>query len=59
MKEKILTGIIPHDEKPIVFSADKDNYKFTFMTNETYSLGEKNTELLSSDGFIYVIIHVL
>ena len=46
MKEEILTGIIPHDEKPIFFSADKDNYKFTFMTNETYSLGEKNTELL-------------
>lgn len=57
MKEEILTGIIPYDEKPIVFSADKDNYKFTFMTNETYSFGEKNTELLSSDGFIYGTTH--
>lgn len=38
MKEKLLTGIIPHQEKPIVFSADKDNYKFTFMTNETIHL---------------------
>lgn len=57
MKEKLLTGIIPHQEKPIVFSADKDNYKFTFMTNETYSFGESSIEIPSHDGFIYGTTH--
>lgn len=57
MKEKLLTGIIPHEKKPIVFSADKDNYKFTFMTNETCSFGGKTIEIPSHDGFVYGTTH--
>lgn len=57
MKEKLLTGIIPYVDKPIVFSADKSNYRFTFMTNEPFSLGETAVQIPPQDGFVYGTTH--
>lgn len=57
MKEEILTGIIPFGENPIVFSADKDNYRFTFMTDKPFQLLDKAIQIPSQDGFVYGTTH--
>ncbi|MBR2041135.1 MAG: hypothetical protein IJ945_02065 [Oscillospiraceae bacterium] len=58
MKKDTLTGVIPTEGKPIVFSSQND-YEFCFLTDMIYKIGEKNdvVKIPTVDGFLFGKTH--
>lgn len=41
MKNTFITGIIPGEEKDIIFSSSENSFEFCFMTDSIYSTHKK------------------
>lgn len=57
--KELITGVIRTETKPIVFSAQKDDFCFTFMSDSAYSFPGKNKPISieTKDGFIFGNTH--
>lgn len=54
-----MTGVIQTGEKPVVFSAIKNSYNFSFITDSVYAFGGNNHSVVlpTNDGFIHGKTH--
>lgn len=43
--EKIITGIIPNQEKPVIFTLNKETFEISFFTDEAYSFEKGYTPI--------------
>lgn len=59
MKNTFITGIIPGEEKDIIFSSLENSFEFCFMTDSIYSTHKKNiaVNVDVNDGFIFGKTH--
>lgn len=54
MDGNLMTGVIQTGENPVVFSAKKDSYNFSFITDSVYTFDGSNQSVVlnTNDGFI-------
>lgn len=59
MSDELLTGIIQTETKPIIFSAPKNSFIFSFMTDSMHVFPKRaeTVKIPTSDGFIYGKTH--
>lgn len=54
MSKELITGVIPTETKPVIFSVKPNEYDFCFMTDSVYSFNTDNIpiKIPARDGFI-------